>query len=133
MELVILVTCLALIQYVFFSINVGRARVKYSVRAPAMTGNPVFERYLRVQENTLEQLIIFIPVQFMFAYVAENLQWYGYEIAAALGVVWLIGRTLYARSYVKDPMGRSVGFMLTIMPSMLLLGGAVVGVFISLV
>ncbi|MES2605549.1 MAG: MAPEG family protein [Pseudomonadota bacterium] len=132
MELVILVVCLALIQYIFFTVNVGRARMKYGVRAPAMSGNPVFERYLRVQQNTLEQLVLFIPVQFMFAWSADNLQWYGNEIAAALGVVWLIGRALYARSYVKEPLSRSVGFMLTVVPSMLLLGGALVAVFVSL-
>lgn len=132
MELVILVVCLALIQYIYFSINVGRARMKYGVRAPAMSGNPVFERYLRVQQNTLEQLILFIPVQFMFAWSADNLQWYGNEIAAALGVVWLVGRGLYARGYVKEPLSRSIGFMLTIVPSMLLLGGSLVAVFVSL-
>ena len=132
MELVILVTCLALIQYIYFSVNVGRARVKYGVRAPAMSGNPIFERYLRVQQNTLEQLVIFIPVQFMYAWSADNLQWYGSEVAAALGVIWIIGRGLYARSYVKEPLSRSVGFMMTILPSMLMIGGTLVAVFVSL-
>lgn len=132
MELVILVACLALIQYIYFSVNVGRARMKYGVRAPAMSGHPVFERHLRVQQNTLEQLVIFMPVQFMYAWSADNMQWYGSEIAAALGVVWLIGRGLYARSYVKEPLSRGVGFMMTIIPSMLMIGGTLAAVFAAL-
>lgn len=132
MELTILVVCLALLQYIYFSIRVGGARAKYGVRAPAMSGHQIFERHLRVQQNTLEQLVIFIPVQFTFPYLAENLGWAGYEIAAALGVVWLIGRALYARNYVREPLSRSIGFMLTIVPSMALLVGSIVCVFISL-
>lgn len=132
MELTILVVCLALLQYIYFSFLVGGARAKYGIRAPAMAGHPVFERQLRVQQNTLEQLVIFIPVQFTFPYLAENLGWPGYEIAAALGVVWLIGRGLYARNYVREPLSRSVGFLLTFAPSITLLIGSVVCVFISL-
>lgn len=132
MELAILVVCLALLQYIYFSVLVGRARVKYGIRAPAMAGHQLFERQLRVQQNTLEQLVIFIPVQFTFSWIAENLGWPGYEIAAALGVVWLIGRALYARSYVREPQSRSIGFLLTVAPSIILLAGSLVGVFMSL-
>ncbi len=132
MELIILTTTLALIQYIYFAINVGNARRKFGIRAPQMSGHPVFERVLRVQENTQEQLIIFIPVQFMYGWIGDNLGWYGYETAAALGVVWLIGRGLYARAYVKEPLGRAIGFMMTMMPSMLMLVGCIVGVLASL-
>jgi glutathione S-transferase len=132
MELVILVTCLALIQYTYFSASVGMARKKYGVRAPAMSGHPVFERHLRVQQNTLEQLMLFIPAEFMFAWSADNLQWFGSEIAAALGVVWIIGRGLYARSYVKEPLSRGPGFLMTFFPSMLMIIGSLIAVFASL-
>ena len=131
MELIVLTTALALAQYIFFSANVGLARQKYGIRAPQMSGHPVFERYLRVQQNTLEQLVIFIPVQFMFGWAADNQGWYGYQIAAALAVVWLIGRGLYARAYVKEPLSRSVGFLMSMLPCMVMLIGTVVAVFAS--
>lgn len=132
MELAILVVCLALLQYIYFSFLVGMARTKYGVRAPAVAGHPLFERQLRVQQNTLEQLVVFVPVQFTFPYLAENLGWPGYEIAAVLGVVWLVGRGLYARSYVREPLSRSAGFLLTFAPSVLLLLGTIACVFITL-
>jgi glutathione S-transferase len=132
MELVLLVVVLALLQFTYFSIQVGRARGKYSVNAPAMTGHPIFERYLRVQQNTLEQLILFISAEFMYSWVADKQGWAGYQIGAALGVVWLIGRGLYARSYVKDPQSRGIGFMLTFMPSAIMLVGTLVGIFASM-
>jgi uncharacterized MAPEG superfamily protein len=132
MELIILTTTLALIQYIYFAVSVGNARRQYGIRAPQMTGHAIFERHLRVQENTQEQLIIFIPVQFMYGWIGDNLGWYGYETAAALGVVWLIGRGLYARAYVREPLSRSVGFLMTVGPSMLMLLGCIGGVLVSL-
>jgi glutathione S-transferase len=128
MELVVLVVMLALIQYIVFAVQVGNARVKYGIKAPAMSGHMVFERYLRVQMNTLEQMVIFIPAAFSYAYLADSLGWWGSEIAAFLGVVYLIGRALYAKAYVQDPATRSAGFMLTFVPSALLIGGALVAV-----
>jgi len=68
----------------------------------------------------------------MYGWLGDNLGWYGYETAAALGVIWLIGRGLYARAYVKEPLSRSIGFMMTMIPSMLMLGGCIVGVLVSL-
>ena len=128
MELVVLVVMLALLQYIFFAVQVGRARVKYGVKAPAMSGHAVFERHLRVQMNTLEQLVIFIPAAFSYAFLAERLGWYGGEVAAALGVVYLIGRAIYARVYVQDPAQRKLGFVLTMAPCMALIVGALVAV-----
>lgn len=133
MELVILIVVLALGEYIVFSAQAGRARVKYGIKAPATTGNAVFERYFRVQQNTLEQLILFIPAIFSFAWMAERVGWPGHEIAAALGVIWLIGRALYARSYVRDPLQRGLGFMLTFVPSGILLLGTVVCIFIAVI
>jgi glutathione S-transferase len=132
-ELVILVVMLALIQYTMFAVAVGNSRVKYGVKAPAMAGHAMFERALRVQMNTLEQLIIFIPAIFSFAWLADSLDWPGSESAAALGVIYLIGRHLYARAYMQDPMKRSMGFMLTFVPSALLIAGALVCVLFTVV
>ena len=110
MDLVIIVVVLALVQYIAFSILVGRARAKYGVQAPAISGDPVFERYFRVQQNTLEQLVVFLPAILLYSYLGNPM------IAAGLGVVYLIGRLIYLRSYVKDPESRGTGFMLTFLP-----------------
>lgn len=131
MELVILVVMLALIQYIVFSVQVGNARMKYGIKAPAMSGHPVFERHMRVQMNTLEQLIVFIPASFAYAWLGDSLGWYGSETAAFLGVIYLIGRTLYARAYIKDPQLRSLGFLLTFGPSALMIGGSLVCVLVT--
>ncbi len=133
MELVILVVMLALIQYILFAVQVGNARAKYGIKAPAMSGHPVFERYLRVQMNTLEQLVVFIPAAFSFAWLADSLEWPGSEVAAFLGVIYLIGRALYARAYVQDPAKRAVGFMLTFVPGAVMFAGALVCVLLTVI
>jgi glutathione S-transferase len=121
MPLVHLVIGLALVQFFFFLMAVGRARGTYKVPAPATTGNEVFERYFRVQMNTLELLVIFVPSIILFgAYISA-------PIAAALGVVYLIGRLIYFTSYVKDPKSRSVGYGLSALPVMALLAGSIIG------
>ena len=94
MDLVILVIMLALVEYTVFSFRVGAARTKYGIPAPAVTGNPVFERLFRVQQNTQEQLILFLPVILAFAWTAEAQGWPGHEIAALLGLVWIAGRAM---------------------------------------
>ena len=117
-DLVIIVGVLALIQYIAFAMLVGRARGKYDVKAPATGGDPVFERYFRVQQNTLEQLVVFLPAIFLYSHLGNPMY------AAGFGVVYLIGRMIYLRSYVKDPGSRTLGFMLTFLPSVLMLIGA---------
>jgi len=132
MALVILIIMLALIEYTVFSFQVGGARMKYGVHAPATTGNPVFERYFRVQQNTQEQMIIFIPAIVSFAWMGESVGWAGNYIASGLGVIWLIGRFLYAINYVKDPASRGIGFMMGFIPSVLMIVGTLVCIVISL-
>ncbi len=133
MSLVILIIVLAVIEYLVFSLQVGMARGKYGVKAPAITGNPVFERYFRVQQNTLEQLVAFVPAILAFSWSAENIGWPGYYIAAGLGTVWLIGRFIYALSYVKDPASRGLGFGMTFGPTFFMLAGSLVCILMSLV
>ena len=116
-----IVTALALLQFVWFGILVSRARGKYDVKAPAVTGNEVFERHFRVQQNTLELLVAFIPGLYLFSHYFNPL-W-----AAALGVVYLIGRQIYSMSYVKDPSLRGAGFGLSMMPTLILILGGLVG------
>ena len=132
MALVILIVVLAVIEYLAFSFQVGMAREKYGVKAPATTGHPVFERYFRIQQHTLEQLVAFIPAIVAFAWVAESIGWPGNTIASGLGVIWLIGRFLYATSYIRDPATRSAGFLMSFAPTALMLVGTLVCVLLSL-
>lgn len=121
MPYVALVTVLALIEFLIFGGLVGRARGKYGVAAPATAGNELFERYFRVQMNTLEQLVLFLPSLWVFASYVSPLS------AAGLGVVFIVGRAIYAASYIRDPKSRSLGFALTALPTLALLLGGIVG------
>lgn len=121
MPFVHIVIVLALIEFFYFAFAVAQARGRYKIAAPATTGNEVFERYFRVQMNTLEQLVIFIPSILIFA-----VYWSPY-VAATLGAVFVIGRLLYFLTYVKDPRKREAGFILTVTPTMILAVGAVIG------
>ena len=107
MTLVHIVIALGLIEFFVFLMAVGRARGTYQLPAPATSGNEMFERYFRVQMNTIEQLVIFLPSILLFARYVHPL------IAAALGLVFVIGRWVYFRGYVKDPRKRSMGFVLS--------------------
>jgi glutathione S-transferase len=126
MTLVHLVIGAALLEYLWFGFAVGKAREKYSVKAPATTGNEIFERNFRVQMNTIEQLVVFIPSILLFALYVEP------RIAAALGAVFVIGRAVYFRQYVRDPRSRSLGFGLSFTPMLILLVGALIGAALSL-
>ncbi len=118
---VAVVIIIAVLEYVAFGWLVGRARHRYGVKAPATTGHEVFERYFRVQQNTLETLIVFIPAISLFA-IYVNPNW-----AAWIGLVYVVGRILYLRAYVADPAKRSVGFTLSALPILVLLVGALLG------
>lgn len=121
MEFVAFVIALALLEYAVFGMLVGRARGQYRVAAPAVSGHPVFERYFRVHQNTLEQLMAFVPAMWLFGtYV--NPTW-----AAWLGLVFVVGRIVYLIGYVADPARREIGFALTALPVVILLIGALWG------
>jgi len=126
MPFVHLVIGAALVEYMWFAFAVGKARETYKVAAPATTGNEIFERNYRVQMNTLEQLIIFIPSILLFAHYFDA------RIAAAIGAIFLIGRVVYFRAYVQDPKRRSLGFALSFLPTVVLLVGALVGAGLAL-
>lgn len=123
MELVAIVVVLALIEYFAFGILVGRARGKYEINAPAISGHPTFERYYRVHQNTLEQLMMFIPAILIYGYYGNP------TIASGLGVVYLIGRIVYLRAYVADPAKRGAGFGLSFLPiAFMLVAGLIAAV-----
>lgn len=120
MHYVAIVTAVALLQFFWFGWQVGVARGKYNIPAPAISGNDVFERTFRVQMNTQEQLLVFLPSLWIFASFISPL-W-----AAVLGAIFIVGRAVYSVSYVKDPKSRSIGFALTAIPNLLMLLGILI-------
>lgn len=122
-----LITVLALLQFLYFGMLVSRARERYSVPAPAMTGNEVFERYFRVQMNTLEMLVLFLPALWIASRYA------GAYVIGVLGALYLIGRFIYMRGYVAEPKKRSLGFGISALPILLLLAIALVGTIVRIV
>ena len=127
MPVVHIVLALALLEFFYFCLAVARARDTYKVPPPATTGNEVFERYFRVQMNTLEQLVIFVPAILLFGWYVNA--W----LAALLGVLFVVGRAFYFRGYVRAPKDRHFGFMLSVVPNMTLLVGGLLGALWSLV
>ncbi|HEY1726301.1 MAG TPA: MAPEG family protein [Steroidobacteraceae bacterium] len=122
MALVELVTLLALLQFVYFATLVGRSRERLGIRAPAVSGHETFERYYRVQMNTLELLVVLLPALWIAATVVE-----GYW-AGLLGAIYLVGRFVYLRAYVAEPSRRSLGFALSMLPILALLLIDLIGV-----
>ena len=121
MAYVDIVTALAVLQFLVFGFKVARARGRYGVKAPATTGNEIFERHFRVQQNTLEQLIAFFPGLYLFSHYFNPL------VAAGLGLIYLIGREMYAFTYVKNPGKREIGYALTLLPLAILVLGSLIG------
>jgi glutathione S-transferase len=122
-----LVTLLAVIQFFCFAFFVGSARVKYGVRAPATTGNLEFERYFRVQQNTLETLIMFVPALWIAA------RYWPIQWMALIGAVYLVGRVIYFFSYVRDPNSRTLGYALSIGPVGALVVFGLVGIAMDII
>lgn len=126
MTYVAIVAILALLEYQYFGLLVGKARGKYGVAAPATTGHEMFDRAFRVHQNTLEQLIIFLPALYIFAaFVDPN--W-----AAAVGLVFVIGRGVYAAGYNAAPDKRGTGMLIGFVASAILLLGGLIGAVMSL-
>jgi glutathione S-transferase len=121
------VTLIALLVYFYTVGAVGRARAQYGVKAPAVTGNEHFERAYRVQMNTLEQMALFLPALWLYAtYVSDR-------GAAVGGLVWVVGRVIYALAYTRDPATRGPGAMITLLASAGLWLGALYGVARALI
>jgi glutathione S-transferase len=119
-----LITILSLIEYAVLTLMVGSARARFGVAAPATTGDPAFERYFRVQQNTLEALIVFLPSFWIFA---QRVSYWG---AVILGVIFIAARAEYARGYIMAPEGRSRGAQLTFAVNGILLIGSLLGLIV---
>jgi uncharacterized membrane protein YecN with MAPEG domain len=114
MAFVAFVAALAVVEYMALMILTGRARGTYGVQAPATTGHPIFERHYRVQQNSVEQLVIFLPSLLLSAH------FFSARLAGLLGLVFIVGRALYARGYVADPAQRGTGFAVSFAANALL-------------
>jgi glutathione S-transferase len=116
-----LITFLALFLYFGLGIGVGIARAKYKVPVPQISGNEDFERAFRVHQNTLEQIVIFIPSLWMFGLTVNA------RAAAGLGAIWLVGRILYAWGYYQAAEKRGLGFAVSSLANLILLVGSAIG------
>ena len=116
-----LIVLLALLQYVWFTARVGLARGKYKIDAPACDGDETWNRLFRIQQNTMEQLIVFIPAVYAFSYYMSEL-W-----MMVPGLAFIIGRFLYSAEYQKDPKTRTPGMAITLLANVVLVLGALFG------
>lgn len=121
-----LIALLAVSQFLFFSAMTGRARGQSGLKAPAVTGHEGFERMYRVQMNTLEILVAFLPALFLAG------QYWSSGLVAGVGMIYLLGRFLYWRAYVADPSKRGIGFVLSMLPTFALIALALIGIVTSL-
>jgi uncharacterized membrane protein YecN with MAPEG domain len=126
MEPAVQVILLALTQFTYFSVRVGASRQKYGVNAPRTSGDENWERLYRVQQNTMEQLVIFIPSMLAFSFYVSAL-W-----ALLPGVLFLVGRQLYSYEYVSNPASRAPGMAMTLLANGVLLAGGLIGVFLKI-
>jgi glutathione S-transferase len=116
-----LVTIFSLILFFVLTINVGIARAKYNVPVPQISGNENFERVFRVQQNTLEQLIMFLPALWLFSLFVNAIA------ANVLGGIWIVGRILYAWGYYVEAGKRGLGFAISSLTGVVLILGALGG------
>jgi uncharacterized membrane protein YecN with MAPEG domain len=126
MELIAIVTGLAVLQGFYFALHVGKARVKHEVNAPAISGSAEFERAFRIHANTIEQLVIFLPGLWMFGYYVNE------QIGAGIGLLFIIGRFVYRNAYLRDPKSRSAGFGIGALSMTVLVVGGMIGAAMQL-
>jgi glutathione S-transferase len=122
-----LITCLAILFYFVTAIYVSRARVAHGVKVPAISGHPDFERVFRVQMNTLEWMPVFLPSLWLFAiYIGDR-------SAAAIGLVWIIGRALYMIGYTRAAEKRGPGFGIQALACIVLWLGALGAIILQII
>lgn len=122
-----LVTLLIVLLMFATALNVGRARAKYGVKAPASAGHEMFDRAYRIQMNTLEGTLLLLPALWIYAGSI------GDRGAAIGGLIWLVGRIWYAIGYTQDPAKRGGGFGLATLAFAGLWAGALWGVVRGLI
>ncbi|HVZ27942.1 MAG TPA: MAPEG family protein [Rhizomicrobium sp.] len=103
----------------------GRLRAKHKILAPAMTGHPHFERAIRIQMNTVEQFVIFLPLLWLATIYFRIIGW----IPGVLGFTWCLGRIIYSLGYMSAPEKRQAGMLITVLANFGLLILALYGLF----
>jgi glutathione S-transferase len=118
------VTILAILLYFYMSIRVGQMREKHGVKAPATSGHPLFERAFRVHYNTLEALVVFLPLLWLATIYFVQIGW----LPAGFGLVWILGRVVYMTGYMAEPEKRGTGFGISAVAQLALLILALYGI-----
>lgn len=123
-----IVTVLILFQYIYFAMRAGMARDKdEKVVAPAMTGCEEFERKSRVHLNSLEQMAVTIPAMWLCGV------FFMAHLAAALGLVYIAGRSIYSIGYLSaEVKNRATGMIITMLSNVVMLFCALYGAAINL-
>jgi glutathione S-transferase len=116
-----IVSALALLVYYFTLFKSGMARVRFNVPAPAHEGPLEYVRHVRAHQNTLEHLALFLPGIWLFSFAVSPL-W-----AAGIGLLWPIGRLMYALGYYKSADGRRIGLYLSMPPIYVFVLGSLIG------
>ena len=119
-----IVTILVILLYFFMSSVVGRMRGRHNIAAPAVTGHPEFERAFRVHANTLEQLVLFLPLLWLATVLYRDVAW----LPALFGLVFLIGRIVYMQRYMSEPKSRGPGILIGMLAMLGLLVLAIIGI-----
>jgi uncharacterized MAPEG superfamily protein len=126
MAYVTIIAMLALIEYQYFGIMVGAARGRGGVEAPAVSGDPTFERAFRAHQNTLEQLVVFLPALYASAYFVSD------TYAVLGGVVFMTGRAIYFRAYMAAAEKRGPGMVVTMIGNVALVLGGLIGALLTI-
>ena len=121
MKLTVWVTLASLLMYIGVFVKAGQTRRVCKIAAPATDGPIEFLVAQRVQTNTVEQLILFLPLLWLCAFVMND------QTAAVLGLIWVIGRIIYALGYYKAPSKRHLGFSISTLAALGLLIGTITG------
>lgn len=124
MKLTAWVTIASLLMYIWTIAKVGKARSAHQINAPVTDGPAEFLSVLRVQANTVEQLVLFLPLLWLCCVFMND------QIAAVLGATWVVGRIIYAVGYYQAPGKRSLGFGISSLAGVGLLIGAITGLII---
>ena len=90
--------------------RVGYMRGRHKIEAPATVGHPQFERAFRTHVNTVENLILFLPLLWIASI------FYAGTLPFWFGIAWVVSRLIYAWGYAQENTqlrgpGMGIGFL----------------------